>query len=117
MVEYLIGKEASIDIKDNDGVSVCDEGRFVLLIEITLGNYIRTLTKKAYTINHSLHQRIPLHVAVEGGHLDTVKYFLEKGVDIDIKQSFGVSVYEYTTESQGRTPEYPSGINTQIRTS
>ena len=55
MVEYLIGKEASIDIKDNDGVSVCDEGRFVLLIEITLGNYIRTLTKKAYTINHSLH--------------------------------------------------------------
>ena len=37
MVEYLIGKEASINIKDNDGVSAC---RLVLLIEITSGNFI-----------------------------------------------------------------------------
>ena len=46
----------------------------------------------ATIINHSLHQWTPFHVAVEGGHLDTVKYFLENGVDINIKESFGVSV-------------------------
>ena len=92
MVKYLIGKDASINIKANDGVSVRDEGRLVLSFEITSANFIRTLTRKATNINHSLHQRTPLHVAVEGGHLDTVKYFLEKGVDINIKESFGVSV-------------------------
>ena len=41
--------------------------------------------------NHSLHQRTPFHVAAEGGHLGLVTYFLKKGVDIDIKESFGVS--------------------------
>jgi len=31
-------------------------------------------------------------VAVEGGHFDLVKYFLErKKMDIEIKESFGVS--------------------------
>ena len=41
--------------------------------------------------NHFLHQRTPFHAAAEGGYLGLVKYFLEKGVDIDIKESFGVS--------------------------
>ena len=40
-------------------------------------------------------------MAAEGGHLDLVTYFLEKGVDVDIKESFGVSAEDFTTESQG----------------
>jgi len=35
MVEYLIGKKASIDCKDNDGVSVYNEGRLDQLFKIT----------------------------------------------------------------------------------
>ena len=56
--------------------------------------------KKATNINHSLHQRTPFHVAVEGGHLGLVKYFLGKQVDINIKESFGVSALR--TSSLGK---------------
>ena len=32
MIKYLIGKEAKVDIKDNDGVSACDEGKLAVSI-------------------------------------------------------------------------------------
>ena len=35
MVEYLIGEKASINIEDNDGVSVYDEDKLDLLFEIS----------------------------------------------------------------------------------
>ena len=48
--------------------------------------------KKATHINHSFHQRTPFHMAVEGGHLGLVTYFLEKVVDI---KSCGVSILPF----------------------
>ena len=39
-----------------------------------------------------LHQMTCLHVAVEGGHMNTVKYLVDQGVDINTKDDHGVSV-------------------------
>ena len=36
------------------------------------------------------HQRTPLHMAAEGGHEDTVKYLVDKGAGIGIKDNKGV---------------------------
>jgi len=33
-----------------------------------------------------------LHLAVEGGHMNTVKYLVNKGADINIKDDHGVIV-------------------------
>ena len=33
-----------------------------------------------------------LHLAVEGNHMNTVKYLIDKGADINIKDDSGVSV-------------------------
>lgn len=62
----------------------------MITLRISVVLFVYT-TKKATNINHSFHQRTPFHVAVEGGHLGLVTYFLGKQVDIDIKESFGVS--------------------------
>ena len=35
-------------------------------------------------------QRTPLHMAAEGGHEDTVKYLVEKGAGIGVKDNKGV---------------------------
>ena len=39
----------------------------------------------------SPHQDTPLHLAAKGGHLDTVKYLVEKGANIHCKDGDGVS--------------------------
>ena len=39
----------------------------------------------------SPHQATPLHKAAEKGQSDTVKYLIEKGADLTIKDKFGVS--------------------------
>lgn len=36
-------------------------------------------------------QKTPLHLAAVEGHVDTVKYLVNKGVDINIKDINGVS--------------------------
>ena len=46
----------------------------------------------------SPHQRTPLHWAARGGHVDTVTFFLEQGVDINIKDKDGVSERDYTAD-------------------
>ena len=37
------------------------------------------------------HQRTPLHYAAQGGFVDTVRYLVGAGGDINIKDGFGVS--------------------------
>ena len=42
----------------------------------------------------SLDQRIALHVAVEGGYVDTVRFLVDQGADdINSKDKNGVSIY------------------------
>ena len=43
-----------------------------------------------------------LHLAVEGNHRKTVKYLIDKGADINIKDDSGVSVsvWDYTSENK-----------------
>ena len=43
-----------------------------------------------------------LHLAVEGNHMKTVKYLIDKGADINIKDDSGVSVsvWDYTSENK-----------------
>ena len=45
---------------------------------------------------HYSNQKTPLHLAAVEGHVDTVKYLVNKGVDINIKDINGVSEWEYT---------------------
>ena len=40
----------------------------------------------------SLDQRAPLHMAAEGGHVEIVRYLVEKKADIRIQEMTGVSV-------------------------
>ena len=40
----------------------------------------------------SLHQTTYLHLAFEGGHMNTVKYLVDKGADINTKDDHGVCV-------------------------
>ena len=40
---------------------------------------------------NSSHQHIPLHTAAEAGHGDIVRYFYDKGTNINIKDEDGVS--------------------------
>ena len=47
---------------------------------------------------HSLHQNTPLLLAVYGGHVHVVRYFVEQGADINIKDRLGVSEREYTAD-------------------
>ena len=43
----------------------------------------------------SLHQRTPLHVAVETAHTAIVKYLVDGGADIPIKDDNGVNIAIY----------------------
>ena len=40
---------------------------------------------------YSPHQHTPLHVAAEAGHVDIVRYLVEKNADPNIKDERGVS--------------------------
>ena len=42
---------------------------------------------------HFFHQRTPLHTAARGGHECTIKYLVEKGALIDVKDKDGVIAY------------------------
>ena len=48
----------------------------------------------------SPHQGTPLHWAARGGHVDTVTFFLEQGIDINIKNDSRVSEQDYTADSK-----------------
>ena len=45
-----------------------------------------------------LHQRTPLHMAAEGGHIDTVKYLVDKKASINTKDTDEVSARDHTTD-------------------
>ena len=47
---------------------------------------------------YSSHQRTPLHWAAREGHVDIVKYLVDKGGDPNIKDHFGVNEREYTAD-------------------
>ena len=47
---------------------------------------------------NSPHQKTPLHWAADGGHVDTVRYLVDKGDDINMKDGHGVSELEYTAD-------------------
>ena len=40
----------------------------------------------------------PLHFAAGGGHVDTVRYLVDKGADIEHKDGNDVSEWEYTAD-------------------
>jgi len=42
-------------------------------------------------LDFSPYQWTPLYKAAGGGHADTVKYLIEEGADLNIKDNFGVS--------------------------
>ena len=42
-----------------------------------------------FVLSH--HQWSPLHWAADGGHVDTVKYLIDKGAEVNSKDGFGVS--------------------------
>ena len=47
---------------------------------------------------YSPHQKTPLHLAAGKGHVDIVRYLVDKGADLNIKDTFGVSEQEYTAD-------------------
>ena len=47
---------------------------------------------------YSLHQRTPLHWAVNEGHVDVVRYLVEQGANINFKDKDEVSEWEYTAD-------------------
>ena len=48
----------------------------------------------------SLHQMTYLHLAFEGGHMNTVKYLVDKRADINTKYHRGVCVWTYSTKNR-----------------
>ena len=48
----------------------------------------------------SIHQMTPLHVAAEGGRVDTVKSLLDNGADSTVMDNNGVSNWNYATDSR-----------------
>ena len=56
--------------------------------------WLRSLPCLCQWIIVSLDQRIALHVAVEGGYVDTVRFLVDEGADdINSKDKNGVSIY------------------------
>ena len=47
---------------------------------------------------YSPHQWTPLHEAARKGHVDIVRYLVEQGADINIKDEDEVSEWEYTAD-------------------
>ena len=42
--------------------------------------------------NFSLYQRTPQHIAAEGGYVNTVKYLVVQGANVNIRDNTGVRV-------------------------
>lgn len=53
------------------------------------------------------HQWSPLHVAVAGVHVDRVRYLVDKNANINIRDRFGVSMQDCTTEGRLVLVIYP----------
>ena len=49
---------------------------------------------------YSPHQKSPLHIAAEAGHVDTVRCLVNKGADLNIKDGNKVREQEYTVDSK-----------------
>ena len=47
---------------------------------------------------YSPHQRTPLNWAANGGHVDMVRYLVDKGADLNIKDCFEVGEQECTAD-------------------
>ena len=47
---------------------------------------------------YSSHQWTPLHFAAREGHVDIVRYLVDKVADLNIKNEDGVSEREYTAD-------------------
>ena len=47
---------------------------------------------------YSSHQWTSQHHAADAGHVDMARYLVDKGVDLNIKDRWGVSEREYTAD-------------------
>ena len=58
---------------------------------------------------YSPYQRTPLHIAAREGHVDIVRYLVDKDADPNIKDEDGVSECEYTADClfSGRLRQAP----------
>ena len=77
--------------------------KFADSFEIWFANSQRWLRHSWWTVFniffiYSLHQRTPLFWAADEGHVDVVRYLVEQGADINIKDNDGVSEWEYTAD-------------------
>ena len=99
--------ESGLDLKyeDSNGVGIFDEA--MNYNDLDFIKYL--IEKKGFdpSVTNRKSGFTPLMQAVSYGHIDIVKYFVNLGADIDIKDNFGISAIEYARKlGQNRVLEY-----------
>ena len=99
--------ESGIDLKyeDSNGVGIFDEA--MNYNDLDFIKYL--IEKKGFepSVTNRKSGFTPLMQAVSYGHLEVVKYLIDLGIDVDIKDNFGISAKEYARKlGQTKVLEY-----------